>query len=123
MKRILILLCLTLVSCLQQPERDCTAFRTGKFRFEQDIKGIKHVTVFERTDSLQIETYEGRTDTAVIRWVNDCEYVLRKKHPRNRAEKEAIDMKILTTSKNSYTFEFGILGKNETKTGTAVKIN
>jgi hypothetical protein len=34
-------------------------------------------TVFERNDSLEIETYDGKTDTASIRWVNDCEYILK----------------------------------------------
>ncbi len=32
-------------------------------------------------------------------------------------------MKILTTSKNSYTFEFGIVGKNEKQQGTVFKIS
>ena len=38
------------------------------------------------------------------------------------AEEKAIDMKILTTSKNSYTFEFGIIGSDTKQRGTVFKI-
>jgi hypothetical protein len=38
-------------------------------------------------------------------------------------EKKAISMKILTTSKNSYTFEFGIVGTDAKQKGTVTKIS
>ncbi len=123
MKKIVLFLPLLLASCLQQPDRNCTAFTTGTFRFEHEIDGVKKVSFFKRTKTLQIETYEGKTDTASIRWVNDCEFVLEKLHPKSYRERQAIGMKILTTSKNSYTFEFGIVGSEETQIGTATKIN
>ena len=104
-------------------ERNCADFKTGKFKFEYIIDGVKKTTVFERNDSIEIETFEGKTDTATIRWVNDCEYVLQKKHPKNKAEEKAIDMKILTTSKNSYTFEFGMVGVDSKQRGTVIKIS
>jgi hypothetical protein len=120
----LILLCvgLSLLSCYNQ-ERQCTDFKTGKFEFEFEIDSIKKITVFERSDSLEIETFEGKTDTSIVRWVNDCEYILQKKHPKNREEKKAIHMKILSTSKNSYTFEFGIVGSNSKQIGTVKRIS
>ncbi len=123
MKKILILpMLMLLVSCYEQ-ERKCADFKTGKFRFESDINGQKKVTVFERNDSIEIETFEGKTDTATVRWVSDCEYILQKKNPKNMQEKKAIAMKILTTSKNSYTFEFGVVGSDVKQTGTVTKTN
>lgn len=104
-------------------EHNCKDFKTGKFKFEYKVEGVNKTTVFERKDSIEIETFEGKTDTSSIRWVNDCEYILQKIHPKNRAEKNAINMKILTTSKNSYTFEFGIVGSDQKQRGTVEKIS
>ncbi|MBG6061201.1 hypothetical protein IWX83_000978 [Flavobacterium sp. CG_9.1] len=122
MKKILLLLPLvSLLSCYDA-ERNCKDFKTGKFKFEYEVEGVKKTTVFERNDSIEIETFEGKTDTASIRWVNDCEYVLLKLHPKNMAEEKAIGMKILTTTKNSYTFEFGMVGSDAKQRGTVTKI-
>lgn len=122
MKKILFLLpLLSLISCYDA-ERNCKDFKTGKFKFEYEVDGIKKTTLFERNDTIEIETFENKTDTAAIRWVNDCEYVLQKIHPKNMAEKKAIGMKILTTSKNSYTFEFGMVGSDAKQKGTVTKI-
>ena len=104
-------------------ERNCKDFKTGKFKFEYEVDGVKKTAIFERNDSIEIETFEGKTDTASIRWVNDCEYVLLKLHPKNMAEEKAIGMKILTTTKNSYTFEFGMVGVDEKQRGTVTKIS
>jgi hypothetical protein len=123
MKKIIILLpILALMSCYDA-ERNCKDFKTGKFKFEYEVDGVKKTTVFERKDTIEIETFEGKTDTSSIRWVNDCEYILQKIHPKNRAEKNAINMKILTTSKNSYTFEFGIVGSDQKQRGMVEKIS
>nr|WP_315251545.1 DNA topoisomerase IV [uncultured Flavobacterium sp.] len=122
MKKIILLAPLLLLISCYNAERNCSDFKTGKFKFEYKIDGVKKTTVFERNDSIEIETYEGKTDTSTIRWVNDCEYVLKKKHPKNKAEEKAISMKILTTSKNSYTFEFGMVGSDSKQKGTVIKI-
>ncbi|HSD08130.1 DNA topoisomerase IV [Flavobacterium sp.] len=123
MKKIILLSPLLLLISCYDAERNCKDFKTGKFKFEYEIDGVKKTTVFERNDSIEIETFEGKTDTATIRWINDCEYVLQKKHPKNKAEEKAIDMKILTTTKNSYTFEFGMVGTDAKQKGTVVKIS
>lgn len=123
MKKIILLpLLLLLISCYQA-EHNCKDFKTGKFRFEHEVDGVKKVTIFERNDSIEIETFEGKTDTASIRWVSDCEYILRKLHPKNMAEEKSINMKILTTSGKSYTFEFGIVGSDQKQKGTVTKIS
>ena len=113
---------ITLASCYNV-ERNCKDFKTGKFQSEITINGIKHETVTIRTDTMVIETYKGKTDTSSIRWVNDCEYVLRKMNPKTMAEKRAITIKILTTSEKTYTFEFGTVGNDKKQKGTATRIN
>jgi hypothetical protein len=123
MKKIILLLPLLLLMSCYDVERNCKDFKTGKFKFEYKVNGVKKTTFFERNDSIEIETFDGKTDTASIRWVNDCEYILRKIHPKNKAEEKAIDMKILTTSKNSYTFEFGMVGLDTKQKGTVTKIS
>lgn len=123
MKKIIVLLPLLLLMSCYTVEHDCKDFKTGKFKFEYQVNGVTKTTFFERRDSIEIETFEGKTDTATIRWVNDCEYILQKKHPKNRAEQKAIGMKILTTSKNSYTFEFGMVGVDAKQRGTVQKID
>ena len=123
MKKIIFLLpLLALVSCYDA-EHNCKDFKNGKFKFEFDVNGVKKTTIFERKDGIEIETFEGKTDTSTVRWVSDCEYILQKKHPKNMAEEKAINMKILTTSKNSYTFEFGMVGSDQKQRGTVVKLD
>ena len=124
MKKIipLIVISILVVSCFQQ-NRNCNDFKTGKFEFTQEIEGKKQTTIFERTDKLQIETYEGKTDTASVRWVNDCEFVLEKLHPKNMQEKKAIGIRMLSTNENSYTFEFSYLNDSNKQIGTATRIN
>lgn len=123
MKKILLpFLALLTFGCYESPERQCKDFKTGRFQCEQTIDGKKTVITFERSDSLETSHFNGQTETATVRWVNDCEYVLRKQNPRNYKEAVAIDVKILTTSKNSYTFEFGEVGKPRRLTATATRV-
>lgn len=123
MKKILwLVLPLTLVSCYTQ-ERNCADFRTGTFLFEQEINGEKHSSTFVRTEEYQIETYKGKTDTANVRWINDCEFILQKINPKNMAEEKGIHMKILTTSADGYIFEYNIVGDTHKQKGTIIKID
>ena len=117
-----LLLLPALFSCYDQ-QRNCADFKTGKFRFEHEVDGVKKTTLFERSENYEIETFEGKTDTATVRWVSDCEYVLQKKNPKNMQEQKAIGMKILTTTKDSYTFEFGLVGNDAKQIGTVTKID
>ena len=117
----LLLLILFIVSC-NNHERKCEDFKTGKFEFVQDIDGKKNTSTFIRTEKLQIETYNGKTDTASVRWVNDCEFILQKLHPKSMKEEKAISMKILFTEKNSYTFEYAFVGSNKKQRGIVKKL-
>lgn len=116
------LLFFLLTSCYQQ-ERNCNDFKTGKFISETEIEGKKYTSTFERTDSIQIENYEGKIDTFKVRWTNDCEYVIQNIHPKNRAEKKPVQMKILTTNSKSYTFEFSYVGDSKKQRGTVTKLD
>ena len=117
-----LLLFVLLTSCYQQ-ERNCNDFKTGKFISETEIEGKKYTSTFDRTDSIQIENYEGKIDTFKVRWTNDCEYVIQNIHPKNRAEKKPVQMKILTTNSKSYTFEFSYVGDSKKQRGTVTKLD
>lgn len=123
MKKILVLflVTITLISCYKQ-ERNCNDFQTGTFQFNQIINGKKHTTTFVRTNKFQIETYKGKTDTATVRWVNDCEFVLEKIHPKSREDKKVISMRILTTTDSTYTFEFSFVNDDKKQIGTVTKL-
>lgn len=122
MKKItLLLLTLLLMSCYEQ-ERKCNDFKTGTFEFTQEIEGKKHTSIFTRTEKLQIETYNGKTDTATVRWVNDCEFILQKLHPKTMQERKAINMKILFTKDNTYTFEYAFVNDEKKQRGIVTKI-
>ena len=122
MKKLTLLLFAFLLICCNKHERNCKDFRTGKFEFSQTIDGKKHTSTFIRTEKLQIETYNGKIDTASVRWVNDCEFILQKLHPKSMKEEKAISMKILFTEKNSYTFEYSFVGSNKKERGTVTKL-
>ena len=116
------LLTLLLAGCYEQ-ERDCKKFHEGTFRFEQEIDGKMMSTVFERRGNLEVETFEGKVDSASVRWVSDCEYVLTKLSPRNMQEKKAISIKILSTTNKTYNFEYGVVGSPERRKGTITKLD
>lgn len=109
--------------CAKAPERNCELYRTGTFNFTQEINGVAKTTHFTRTEELQIERYESNIDSATVRWINDCEYILTNLNPKNKQEERPIHIKILTTTDSSYTFEFNIVGEPKKLRGTAIKNN
>ncbi|SRX73858.1 DNA topoisomerase IV [Aequorivita antarctica] len=117
---ILLLILLFFNSCYEG-ERNCSDFKTGTFEFEALSGTEVFKTTITRNDSIEIDFFDGKSDTSSIRWINDCEYVLEKLHPKNQAEKKAILIKILTTQKDSYTFEFSEVGKTKSSKAVARK--
>lgn len=115
------ILAISLTSCYQ-PERNCADFKVGTFEFESYLNGELVKTRFVRNDTMEIDFFRGKSDTSSIRWINDCEYVITNKNPKNRSEEKPIHMKILTTKNNSYTFEYGLVGETERQKGTALKV-
>lgn len=118
---ILLLPLLFLTSCYES-ERNCSDFKTGTYEFEA-LSGTEiFKTTITRNDSIEIDFFDGKSDTSLIRWINDCEYVLEKLNPKNQAEKKAILIKILTTKQDTYTFEFSEVGKTKTSKASARKV-
>lgn len=118
---VIIVLMLLLTACYQ-PERNCRNFKTGTFTFTTEINGEEKTTTFVREGSIEIDFFEGKSDTSSVRWLNDCEYIVKKINPRSKAEEKSIHMKILSTEQNSYTFEYSIVGDSRKSRGTAIKI-
>ena len=102
-------------------ERDCKKFHTGSFSFSTVINGEIKTSYFKRTKALEIETYEGKIDSAQIRWVNDCECILTKINPVSNQDKRPVQIKILSTEGNSYTFEYSMVGKSDNKNRGSIK--
>ena len=106
------------------PERNCLDYKNGDFEFSTVINDQAITSKFSRRDSIEIEYFENKIDTSFVSWVSDCEFILRKKNPTTSADKKAVNMKILSTSKDGYVFEFSIVGdKKNVFRGEAIKIN
>lgn len=112
---------LALTSCYQ-PERNCEDYKNGEFTFDYVVDSVLKTGVFTRQGDLSIEYYDNKVDSSSVRWINDCEYVVKKINPKSMADEKPVHIKILTTTDNSYTFEFSIVGNNKTKSkGTAIR--
>ena len=110
------------MSCYQV-ERNCKDFKTGTFEYEAMIGTELLKTTFIRSDSIEIEQFKGHTDTSSIRWINDCEYIVKNLNPKSRSEQKAIHMKIISTNGDEYIFEYNIVGDSKKQKGTVKKIN
>ena len=119
---LLIFVSLYICSCYKV-ERNCLNFHTGEFEFSTIVNGTMKTSYFIRTEKLEIETYEENVDSASIRWVNDCECILTKLNPVSNQDKRPVQIKILSTKSDTYTFEYSIVGKAENKKrGTIRKV-
>ncbi|WP_394906358.1 DNA topoisomerase IV [uncultured Mesonia sp.] len=119
---LLLLIFLAMVSCYS-PSRNCTDFKTGSFEFETYLNGELVKTRFVRNDSIEIDYFKNEIDSSSIRWINDCEYILKNLNPKNMAEEKPLHMKILTTKGNTYTFEYSIVGETKKQKGTVIKVD
>ena len=112
---------LLLLSSCYQPQRDCKAFKDGVFTFTSSLNDKQITTTFIRRGDLEIDYFQGKTDSSSVRWINDCEYIVKKLNPKNKAEEKSVHMKIMTTTDNSYTFEYNIVGDVNKSKGIAIK--
>ena len=120
-KSIFFIVPFALLSCFE-PEKKCQDFRTGTFEFQSYLNGKMVTSRFVRTDSLEIDTFQGKTDTSSVRWINDCEFVLKNLHPKNMQERQAIHMRIIKTDKDGYTFEYGKVGDPRKERGSVYRV-
>jgi hypothetical protein len=121
MRLLYVLILLATLSGCYNAERNCADFKVGTFDFEAIVGSEVLTTRFVRNDSIEIDYFKGKSDTSSIRWINNCEYIVKKINPKNRAEEKAIHMKILTTTANTYLFEYNIVGDSNKKRGTATR--
>ena len=115
MKRVLFLFILTLFTNCYKIERECQDFKTGEFEFFYTIDGEEKSGRFIRTQKYSVDYFDGKIDSSSIRWINDCEFILKKLNPTNNSEDDAIHMKILTTTDSSYSFEYKLAIKKLNK--------
>ncbi len=128
MKAFFSILPLLLLTSCYNVERNCSDFKTGTFEFIYIIDGVEKTGRFARTETLNIDFYEGKVDSSSVRWINDCEFILKKINPKSMSDKDAIHMKILSTTLSSYTFEYKLAIKKvnrklRVEKGIAKKIN
>lgn len=100
---LLVLMCLT--SCYKA-ERNCQDFKVGTFSFSYTVNGEEKKGIFKRSENYSIDYFESKVDSSSIRWINDCEFILKKINPKSNSEDDAIHMKILSTTDSSYVFEY-----------------
>lgn len=110
------------MSC-ESPERDCARFKTGTFQFETLLNGELVATTFTRNDTLEVDYFQGKADSSSVRWINDCEFIVKNLNPNSMSEEKAIHMKIITTDGDFYTFEYSLVGETTKQRGTAQKTN
>lgn len=116
------LLVVGLSSCYQ-PERNCKDYKTGSYLFKYEVGDSLKTGKFVRGTEYSVDHYEGKIDSASIRWFNDCEFIL-----QDINSKTAIHYKIVSTTDSSYTFQYNKAVKDVNKdlvvrTGTAYKTN
>jgi len=108
-----------LIAC-QPPQRNCSEFKNGAFTFTALVGGVEKTTSFTRNDLLEVSTYDGVIDSASVRWINDCEYVVQSLNKANPQAKP-IHIKILSTDPTGYTFEYSMIGSAKKQRGKATK--
>ncbi len=124
MKLYYLLIIFLFFSCYKQ-ERNCKNFQTGTFEFESiSSTGKSLKTYFTRTNEVEVDYFNNKIDSSNVNWVSDCECLLKKITPKNLSEEKSIQMKILSTSKDQYIFEYSFVGDVENRNrGLAKKIS
>ena len=86
-------------------KKDCNSFRLGTFEFSTIVNGEIKTSRFVRSKSLEIEFYENKIDSATVKWVNECEFILTKINPKSNQDKRPVIVEILSTQDKEYFFE------------------
>jgi len=110
----------SLHSCKQENQK-ATSFQFKKGIFEIPAGDKYSKTTIVRKDSLQIETYENRTDTLIITWNNNFKYSLKMVNPKTDMDKNTIHVKITGVKNNSYDFVAKVGYSNFEQKGTIYK--
>ena len=116
----ILIICFLALSCFEE-KQDCKLFKEGNFSAEIEVDSKIFKSTFTRTNNIQIENFNNKIDTFSLRWINNCEYIIKNIKPKNRLEEKPIHIKILTNTNNSYTFEYSYVGENIKNKGKATK--
>lgn len=117
--RFLFFLALLSLSSCYEVSRNCSDYKTGKFYSEVTINNELYKSSFSRTENLQVEVYNKKTDSSELRWINDCEVIFKTINPKNMSERKDIHLKILTTTDSSYAYEYSYIGETKKQKGVA----
>ncbi|NNC49067.1 MAG: DNA topoisomerase IV [Flaviramulus sp.] len=119
--RFLYLVLLFILFGCYETTRNCKDYKVGEFYSEVSINNQLFKSTFKRSENLQVEIYNNKTDSSHLRWINDCEVIFKTINPKNMAEKKDIHLKILTTTDSSYTYEYSYVGDTKKQKGIAYK--
>jgi hypothetical protein len=109
-----------IIGCNQPQLKGVDYYKTGTFKTV--LKDKKSTfSIAERNDSIQVETYEGKKDTFLIKWKSNFEYILLKKNPKNALDSTPFHVKITKFDGDSYQFKAFYKGSNFKQEGTATK--
>ena len=104
-------------------EKNCDDFRTGTFEFSSIVNGEIKKSKFVRSETLEIEFYDNKIDSAAVKWVNNCEFILTKINPTSNQDKRPVKIQILSTNTKEYFFEYSLVNNPEKRfRGKAIKV-
>jgi len=110
----------SLVSCQKGTQTNVNSFKNGQFKtILEDGKTVSNAT---RNDSLQIETTNNKVDTFKIKWINNFEYVLVKKNPKDLLDSLPFHVKITSVNKDGYDFIAHYKQSNFKQKGKAIQL-
>lgn len=111
----------TTLSCVKNNNVHVDALKRGSFKTTLEDK--ETVSFAVRNDSIQIEDFNGVKDTFNIRWVDQFEYVLVKRHPKTMLDSTPFHVKITGIKNNTYTFTAYYKRSNFKQKGKAEKLD
>ena len=120
MKYLALLLFGLLISCQQKAQTNVNSFKNGKFKTV--LEDSETVSYAVRNDSLQIETTNKKIDTFKIKWINNFEYVLVKKNPKDLLDSLPFHVKITSVNKDGYDFIAHYKRSNFKQKGKAIQL-
>ena len=113
---------LFLFACSQKKEKvGIYQFKQGAFKIAATEKYKE--TLIVRKDSFQIEQYENRIDTLLIKWNGNFKYTLKMLHPKTELDKKTIHVKITAIKKNNCDFIAKLDHSNFEQKGSLYKVS
>jgi hypothetical protein len=125
MKHLLLLALLTSFFTISA-QNDCEKFKTGTFKMSDPE--LNFACTITRNDSIQVEIVEGTGEQSTYKvvWTNPCEYTLQMIEGRPGGvefyKDKVLQVKIISTEEDNYTYEAKIDGIDFVATQTIYKV-